>query len=112
MNKILVIRVGRAGDMIMITPALLAILDNYPDHEIHLLTSADGKRILNGFNEKITNVYIYTSGWLNCIRNLIKAFVPFFLVNTFGPYFNIRAAASSDVSPLIASVFIVSMTST
>ncbi|KPJ93999.1 MAG: hypothetical protein AMJ55_07090 [Gammaproteobacteria bacterium SG8_15] len=64
MNKILVIRVGRAGDMIMITPALLAILDNYPDHEIHLLTSADGKRILNGFNEKITNVYIYTSGWL------------------------------------------------
>jgi heptosyltransferase-1 len=62
MNKILVIRVGRAGDMIMITPALLAILDNYPDHEIHLLTSADGKRVLNGFNEKITKIYIYKSG--------------------------------------------------
>lgn len=65
MNKILVIRVGRAGDIIMITPALLAILDNYPEHEIHLLTSADGKRVLNGFNKRIIKTYIYKSSGLN-----------------------------------------------
>jgi heptosyltransferase-1 len=59
MKQILVIRVGRAGDMVMITPALLAIIDNYPEHEVHILTSQDGKRVLSGFDSSITKIYIF-----------------------------------------------------
>lgn len=59
MNKILVIRIGRAGDMVMITPSLLALLDNYPDHELHVLTSSDGKRVLSGFNPRVNKLYVY-----------------------------------------------------
>lgn len=58
-KKILVIRIGRAGDMVMITPALLAILDNYPEHEVHILTSQDGQRVLSGFDSRVTKIYIY-----------------------------------------------------
>ena len=59
MKHLLVIRVGRAGDMVMITPALLAIIDNYPEHEVHILTSQDGKRVLSGFDSRITKIYIF-----------------------------------------------------
>ena len=59
MNKILVIRIGRAGDMVMITPSLLALLDNYPGYDLHILTSADGKRVLSGFDSKVTKIWIY-----------------------------------------------------
>jgi heptosyltransferase-1 len=59
MNKILVIRVGRAGDMVMITPSLLALLDNFPDHELHILTSADGKRVLSGFHSRVKRIFVY-----------------------------------------------------
>ena len=43
--KILIIRVGRAGDMVMCTPALSALLDHYPDAEFTFLTSAEGKQM-------------------------------------------------------------------
>jgi ADP-heptose:LPS heptosyltransferase len=56
--KILVVRIGRAGDMVMITPALNALINKYPDAEITILTSPDGRRILNGFYPKIKNVWI------------------------------------------------------
>lgn len=59
MNKILIVRVGRAGDMIMITPSLRALLENYPDHELHILTSPDGKRVLSGFDTRVTKIWIY-----------------------------------------------------
>ena len=61
MKKILVIRVGRAGDIVMITPSLQALLDNYPSHEIHMLTSPDGKRVLNGFHERLATIYVFKS---------------------------------------------------
>lgn len=64
MKNILVIRIGRAGDMVMLTPALLAILDNYPEYQIHILTSVDGKRVLNGFHERLTKFYVFESGGL------------------------------------------------
>lgn len=71
MKKILVIRVGRAGDMVMITPALLALLDNYPDHELHILTSQDGKRVLFGFDSRVTKIYMYEkSRLLNTVSRL------------------------------------------
>jgi heptosyltransferase-1 len=59
MNKILVIRVGRAGDMVMITPSLRAILEHFPDHELHVLTSQDGKRVLAGFDPRVTALIEY-----------------------------------------------------
>jgi len=59
MNKILVIRVGRAGDMVMITPSLKAILEYFPDHELHVLTSQEGRRVLSGFDPRITDLIVY-----------------------------------------------------
>jgi len=59
MNKILIIRIGRAGDIVMITPSLLALLENFPKHELHILTSVDGKRLLSGFDSKVTKTWIY-----------------------------------------------------
>lgn len=56
--KILVIRIGRAGDMVMMTPALTAITNKYPSAEITLLTSPDGRRVLNGFHPQIKNIWI------------------------------------------------------
>jgi len=49
-EKILIVRVGRVGDMVMITAALKAILDEYPQAEIHVLTGADGKRVLSNID--------------------------------------------------------------
>lgn len=52
--KILLIRVGRAGDMLMITPAVRALLDRYPEAEFHMLTSPDGQRVFKGFSAQMT----------------------------------------------------------
>ena len=57
--KILAIRIGRAGDIVMMTAALKTILDKWPEAELHVLTSPDGKRVLNGFHERLTEVIIY-----------------------------------------------------
>lgn len=56
--KILVVRIGRAGDMVMITPALNALTNKFPNAEITILTSPDGRRVLNNFNPQIKNVLI------------------------------------------------------
>ena len=45
--------------MVMITPSLLALLDNYPEHELHILTSADGRRVLSGFDSRVTKIWVY-----------------------------------------------------
>lgn len=57
--KVLAVRVGRAGDMVMITPALRAILDKHPGADVHLLTSPDGRRVLRGFDPRVTRVLVY-----------------------------------------------------
>lgn len=44
--------------MVMITPALTALIDKYPNAEITLLTSPDGKRVLNGFHPQIKHVWV------------------------------------------------------
>lgn len=59
MQKILVIRIGRVGDMVMLTPSLSALHDLYPQAEFTLLTSADGKRVLSDFSDRIKDVWIY-----------------------------------------------------
>lgn len=59
-RKILVVRVGRAGDMVMITPALAMLLETQPQVEIHLLTSREGARILRGYDPRLTRYWLYT----------------------------------------------------
>lgn len=56
--KILVIRIGRTGDMVMITPALNALHHKYPNAEITILTSADGRRLLKNFHPTINTFWI------------------------------------------------------
>lgn len=58
-EQVLAVRVGRAGDMVMITAALRAILDNHPGADVHLLTSPDGRRVLHGFDRRLTRWLIY-----------------------------------------------------
>lgn len=57
--KILVVRVGRVGDIVIVTAAIRAILDKWPAAEVHVLTSPDGKRVLKGFHERLTRLIIY-----------------------------------------------------
>jgi heptosyltransferase-1 len=59
-TRILVVRMGRAGDMVMITPALKALAAARPDAEIHLLTGDEGARTLRGFDPSIVRVWRYT----------------------------------------------------
>ena len=58
-QKILIVRVGRGGDLVMITPALRTLLAAFPEAEIHLLTSADGPRILGDFDPRLTQMWRY-----------------------------------------------------
>lgn len=43
----------------MMTAALSALLDHYPDAEFTLLTSADGKRVLSDSHERIKDIWLY-----------------------------------------------------
>jgi ADP-heptose:LPS heptosyltransferase len=58
-EKILVVRVGHAGDMVMITPALNAILQAFPEDQIHLMTSREGRRVMKGYHPRLTHTWIY-----------------------------------------------------
>ena len=60
--KILIVRSGRAGDMVMCTPALSALLAHYPGAEFTILTSSEGKRILDNFSPRIKHSWIYNRG--------------------------------------------------
>jgi len=76
-EKILVVRVGRVGDMVMITAALNAILDFYETAEVHVLTGNDGKRVLSGFHTRLTQCYDYNRKSLNAwwIRYKLKKLI-------------------------------------
>ncbi len=43
----------------MVTAALKAMLDIWPEAELHVLTSPDGKRVLKGFHPRLTQLIIY-----------------------------------------------------
>ena len=66
------IRVGRVGDMLMITPAVRALLDCYPDAEFHLLTGTDGQRVFKGFSERLTTFLLHDRKALLAKLNLNK----------------------------------------
>jgi len=57
--RILVIRLGRTGDIVMITAALTALLKKYPSAQIDVLTSLDGKRLLKGFHSRLQVLYVH-----------------------------------------------------
>jgi len=58
-RRVLAVRVGRGGDLVMITPALRMLLDGLPDAELDLLTSAEGPRILRGFDPRLVRFHVY-----------------------------------------------------
>ena len=66
------IRVGRAGDMVMITPSLKAILEYFPNHELHVLTSQDGRRVLSGFDPRISDLIVYKKKRLKTLLTRIR----------------------------------------
>jgi len=76
-HKILVVRVGRVGDMVMITGALKTILENFKQAEVHVLTGRDGKRVLNGFHPRLTQFYLYNRKSINAwwIRFKLKKLI-------------------------------------
>jgi len=43
----------------MITPALQAIFETYPNAEVHVLTSPDGLRVLKGFSSQVSKLIIH-----------------------------------------------------
>ncbi len=53
-------RAGRAGDLVMITPALRMVLDAYPAAEVHLLTTGEGRRVLRGFDPRVTRYHLHS----------------------------------------------------
>jgi len=56
--NILVVRIGRAGDMVMITSALNALIEKYENAEITILTSPDGRRVLKDFHPQVKNIWL------------------------------------------------------
>jgi len=63
-EKILAVRVGRVGDTVMMTPALTALLQYYPDAEITLLTSPVGKLLLSDFHPNIKDIWTWNRSGL------------------------------------------------
>lgn len=53
LTRILLIRAGRVGDMVMLTPAVQAVLDHCPDAQVDLLTSRDGQRVFRDFSPRL-----------------------------------------------------------
>ncbi|MFV2059421.1 MAG: glycosyltransferase family 9 protein [Gammaproteobacteria bacterium] len=58
-KRILVARIGRIGDMVMITPAMQALLVKFPHANITLLTTSDGVRTFKGFSDRIDKFILY-----------------------------------------------------
>ena len=67
--KILAVRVGRVGDTVMMTPALTALFQYYPDAEVTLLVSPVGKHLLKNFHPQINDIWTWNRSGI--IRPLI-----------------------------------------
>jgi ADP-heptose:LPS heptosyltransferase len=57
-NRILAVRVGRGGDLVMLTPALRLLLDAFPGAMLDLWTGPDGPRVLRGFDPRLANFLV------------------------------------------------------
>ena len=68
--RILAVRVGRVGDTVMMTPALTALLQYYPEAEVTLLVSPVGKLLLKDFHPNIKDIWTWNrSGLLQPLRD-------------------------------------------
>jgi ADP-heptose:LPS heptosyltransferase len=68
--KILIVQIGRYGDMILTTPLVSAIRSAYPDANIDIIASRQNYRIIEG-NPHIHRVWTYKKG-LPFFRLLLK----------------------------------------
>ena len=57
--RILVIRVGRVGDTIMMTPALAALLDLYPEAKLTIIASPEGSRLLKNYHPRVEAIWTW-----------------------------------------------------
>ena len=57
--RILAIRVGRVGDTVMMTPALTALLNCYPDASLTILASPEGKSLLNNYHPRVEDIWVW-----------------------------------------------------
>jgi ADP-heptose:LPS heptosyltransferase len=57
-RRILAVRVGRGGDLVLVTPALRLLLDAFPDATIDLWTGPDGPRVLKGFDPRLAHFLV------------------------------------------------------
>jgi len=70
--RILIVRIGRAGDIVMTTPALRALLETYPDADYTLLTSKDGNRLLHNYDSRISDIWVWDRSSLDSFLQKIR----------------------------------------
>lgn len=61
--KILIVQIGRIGDMVLTTPMFRAIGDHLPDAEIHVLTSPRDLSVISN-NRRITKIHLYRKNFI------------------------------------------------
>lgn len=59
--KILIVRIGRLGDIVMILPAIGEIQQQYPEAELYVLTSQDGVRLLKAYGLSSEQMHCYSN---------------------------------------------------
>ncbi len=62
--RTLAVRIGRAGDIVMTTPALETLLEAFPEARMTMLTSKDGRRLLNGYHPRLDTIWVYNRSGL------------------------------------------------
>lgn len=60
--NILLLRIGRMGDMVLILPAIREILKRYPQAKLYAITSADGLRLLPLVGIDPQRIFVYRNG--------------------------------------------------
>ncbi|MGA2296363.1 MAG: lipopolysaccharide heptosyltransferase family protein, partial [FCB group bacterium] len=68
--KILIVQLGRIGDMILATPMFRAVREKYPDAEIHVLAGKHNFFVINN-NPRIDKIYIHKKNPFNIIKNIL-----------------------------------------
>lgn len=74
---ILIVRIGRLGDMVMICPALQEIKRLYPKARLHFITSPDGQRLFKTLDLSYESLLVYHNKLLSRAKEAvaIKQFV-------------------------------------
>lgn len=70
--KILLVRVGRLGDIVMILPALAAIKRCFPEATYYAVTSADGMRLLKAQGWQASQLQLYRNSIFYRLFDILK----------------------------------------